>query len=131
MKKTVYIISFNKLSLDFWKSHINEKHASVRIFGNPLLAVSEIHLRFPALVIVDEYFSTPNVPYAHRILKAITSGPMLANLIYLSPRFALETQSSTERIPLVECSNFDVDFIDRVNYILADNAYGNDYDLSA
>lgn len=69
-KKKVFIISFNQLTIDFWKQHFNFKNAELFHWVNPEDGINNLKTIWPDVVVVDGYFSKePYTPYLKKILK--------------------------------------------------------------
>ena len=56
-KKKVFIISFNQLTTDFWKHHLNLENAQLWHWKNSELAINNFKTVWPDVIIVDGYFA--------------------------------------------------------------------------
>jgi len=58
MKKTkVFLISFNQLTTEFWKQHLNFKNSQLRHWKNPTQGINNLSTVWPDVIIVDGYFA--------------------------------------------------------------------------
>jgi len=56
-KKKVFLISFNKLTIDFWKHHLNFENVCFLHWKNPYHGINNLSVIWPDIVIIDGYFS--------------------------------------------------------------------------
>ena len=70
MKKTkVFLISFNQLTTDFWKQHLNFENSNLRHWKNPVNGINNLSTDWPDVIIVDGYFAQES--YENCLKKAI------------------------------------------------------------
>ncbi len=73
-KKKVFLISFNQLTTDFWKQHLNFENAQLRHWTNPEHGINNISTVWPDVIIIDSYFASESYKDAlRRILKLNTN----------------------------------------------------------
>lgn len=56
-KKKVFLISFNQLTTDFWKQHLNFENVSLSHWVNPVHAINNLTTVWPDVIIIDGYFA--------------------------------------------------------------------------
>jgi len=56
-KKKVFLISFNRLTTDFWKQHLNFENVQLTHWTNPEQAIDNLSTIWPDVVIIDGYFA--------------------------------------------------------------------------
>jgi hypothetical protein len=56
-KKKVFLISFNKLTTDFWKQHLDFENAQLWHWNTPVNGMNNLTSIWPDVVIIDGYFS--------------------------------------------------------------------------
>jgi len=56
-KKKVFLISFNQLTTDFWKQHLNFENAQLMHWKDPEQGIDNLDTIWPDVVIVDGYFA--------------------------------------------------------------------------
>lgn len=56
--KKIFIVSFNVLSIDFWKEYINFDNTELWHWKSAELVIDNLLTVWPDMVIVDGYFST-------------------------------------------------------------------------
>jgi hypothetical protein len=56
-KKKVFLISFNQLTTDFWKQHLNFENSELFHWTNPEHGINNLNTIWPDVIIIDGYFS--------------------------------------------------------------------------
>ncbi|MCB0762651.1 MAG: hypothetical protein KDC12_14075 [Flavobacteriales bacterium] len=112
--KTIFILSFNNLGLDFWKTHLHlDQSEKVYQFrkGEPLL--KSINFR-PDLVVIDDYFASqkPGDLNAQDVIDGIKAMLPKTKCLHISPSFSNDNQYDREN--KVMRSNFNSDLLEKV-----------------
>jgi DNA-binding response OmpR family regulator len=55
--KKVFLISFNRLTADFWKQHLNFENAQLFHWTSPPHGINKLNTVCPDVIIIDTYFS--------------------------------------------------------------------------
>jgi len=56
-KKKVFLISFNRLTTDFWKQHLNFENANLSHWTHPEHGINNLCTIWPDVIIIDGYFA--------------------------------------------------------------------------
>ena len=109
--KKIFIVSFNELSIDFWKEYINFDNTELWHWKSPELAIDNLSTVWPDMVIVDGYFSTEDyLPFVDKINKA----NICSDLYCLTPRVHInENIISIDRKLIF--SRFDSNILKEIN----------------
>jgi hypothetical protein len=68
-KKKVFLISFNQLTTDFWKHHLNFENAHLTHWKNPEQGIDNLTTVWPDVIIIDGYFAKRS--YEDCLIKAL------------------------------------------------------------
>ena len=110
-KKKIFIISYNKLPIDFWKSHINYEEARIWLWKSPEHAINNLSTVFPDIVIIDGYWATESISSC---LIKVLKEKNISKIFCLSPI----TDSDTKIISIdnrLIISNFNSDVLKKIN----------------
>lgn len=69
-KKKVFLISFNQLTTDFWKQHLNFENVDLLHWTNPEHGINNLSTVWPDVVIIDGYFAKKSYePCLRKVLR--------------------------------------------------------------
>ncbi len=117
MKTKVLIISQNNLKIEFWEKFINTDFTAISKFENTDLALLNMDLINPYVIIVDHYFSgDDNDNWIKTVVDRITQNGYNKTIFCLSPLYACH--SNKHSISSISYNNFNGDFTERLNFSL-------------
>ena len=115
--KTVFILSYNNLGLDFWKNHLNlDESDKVYQFRKGDQCLRNMNC-LPNLVIVDEYFAhiIGDDMDGEEVVRVISEKHAGANCFHISPNNTYLEQSGVDE---VFRSNFNHEVINKINAMI-------------
>ena len=119
--KTVFILSYNSLGLDFWENHLELGHSDkVHQFRSGQDCIKSLHNK-PSLIIIDDYFA--NYKYgdarSEEVVQIMNQIMPDVAVFYISPQNC-NTENSQGKNKFM-CSNFNQDIISDINETLNSN----------
>ncbi|PCI93260.1 MAG: hypothetical protein COB15_16730 [Flavobacteriales bacterium] len=83
-KKRVFIISYNKLPIEFWNEHLNFDNSAVWFWSNnPDQAINNLSTVLPEIVIIDAYWAKQ--PFVTS-LRGVLSKNYISNIFCITPK---------------------------------------------
>ena len=83
MKKTkTFLISFNQLTTDFWKQHLNFENTQLFHWKVPEHGINNINTVWPDVIIIDSYFSNSSFEL---LLKKVLKQTSNSQIFFLTP----------------------------------------------
>jgi hypothetical protein len=110
-KKKVFLISFNKLTTDFWKQHLNFENAELYHWNSPELGIVNLSTLWPDVIIIDGYFSNKSYENCLRMVLKLKSDQKIFCLTPL-PKAHDKTVFIDERLSV---SKLDEEVIGNIN----------------
>lgn len=114
MPKKIFIISFNGLTTNFWKQHLNLENVQLWHWSAPEHAFNNLTTVWPDVIIIDGYWShTCYETYLNKVLKIRSK----AKIFCTTPQSNLSSPTIfiDQRLKI---SRFDENFIETVNQII-------------
>lgn len=118
--KAIFILSYNRLGLDFWKNHLElDQSDKVYQFRSGQECVQNFNQE-PTLVIIDDYFAKCKEGDASSedVIQILNQILPQTHVFHISPKNC--GAEKTERNTRFVCSNFNQDVIAEINLALKD-----------
>ncbi|PCI93259.1 MAG: hypothetical protein COB15_16725 [Flavobacteriales bacterium] len=119
-KKKVFIISYNKLPIEFWNKHLNLDNNSVWLWdNNPDQGIKNLSKFLPDIVIIDGYWAKYSFMNS---LRKVLGKKYISNIFCITP----ERESASKVIFLdqrLNISRFTNEVITEINTLLNPSQY--------
>ena len=119
-KKKVFIISYNKLPIEFWNKHLNLDNNSVWLWdNNPDQGIKNLSKILPDIVIIDGYWAKYSFMNS---LRKVLGKKYISNIFCITP----ERESASKVIFLdqrLNISRFTNEVITEINTLLNPSQY--------
>ena len=119
--KTVFILSYNSLGLDFWENHLELGHSDkFHQFRSGRDCIKSLNHK-PSLIIIDDYFAKYKNGDARseEVIQIMTQIMPDVSVFFISPQNCNTEHSRGENNFM--CSNFNQDIIADINETLNSN----------
>jgi len=119
--KTVFILSYNSLGLDFWGDHLELGHSDkVHQFRSGQDCIKSLNHK-PSLIIIDDYFANfkDGDARSEEVIQIMTQIMPDVAVFYISPQNC-NTENPQGKNKFM-CSNFNQDIISDINETLNSN----------
>ena len=126
-KKKVFLISFNQLTTDFWRQHLDLDTAQLWHWKTPDHAINNLTTVWPDVIIIDGYFAKESYEVCLRQVLRIKSNQKIFCLTPL-PKAHNKTVFINERLFI---SRLDEEVINEINSTLNPKIEKNQLKLTA
>ena len=126
-KKKVYLISFNKLTTEFWKQHLNFENVQLFHWKKPQQGIDNLTTVWPDVIIVDGYFSIDSY---ENCLKRIIGLRFKTKIFCLTPKPKLHDKTIFIDDRLI-ISKLDEKVIAKINKVMSPIVKNNQAKLTA